>query len=176
MRAVVVYESMFGNTHLVADAIGRGLQAAGEVVVVPVGEADRETLLGADLLVVGGPTHADGLTRPGTRASAAETAARREDLDLDADPGGDGLREWFEAMPDLGTAAAAFDTRVKGPGWLTGRASVGIAKRLRRAGCSLVGEPRSFLVGADNHLLDEEEESARRFGTELAAALVTVAG
>ena len=39
MRAVVVYESMYGNTHLVADAIGAGLITAFEVSVVPVSEA-----------------------------------------------------------------------------------------------------------------------------------------
>ena len=35
MRAVVVYESMYGNTHLIADAIGAGLEAAFDVRVVP---------------------------------------------------------------------------------------------------------------------------------------------
>ena len=57
MRAVVVYESMFGNTHAIADAIGKGLEPVDNVVVVPVAEAGRERLGDADLLVVGGPTH-----------------------------------------------------------------------------------------------------------------------
>lgn len=53
MRAVVVYESMYGNTHLVADAIGDGLATAYEVDVVPVDRADRQLLEHADLVVVG---------------------------------------------------------------------------------------------------------------------------
>jgi flavodoxin len=54
MRAVIVYESMFGNTHAIADAIGNGLEPMLEVVVVPLAEAGRERLGDADLLVVGG--------------------------------------------------------------------------------------------------------------------------
>jgi flavodoxin len=44
MRAVIVYESMFGNTHTVADAVGKGLEPMLEVVVVPLAEAGRERL------------------------------------------------------------------------------------------------------------------------------------
>jgi flavodoxin len=42
MHAVVVYESMYGNTHLIADAIGAGLEAAFDVRVVPVSHANRD--------------------------------------------------------------------------------------------------------------------------------------
>src|SRR5690242_19397342 len=68
MRAVVVYESMYGNTHLIADAIGRGLVAAAcQVDVVPVDRAGQQMLADADLVVVGGPTHAHGISRDSTR-------------------------------------------------------------------------------------------------------------
>lgn len=53
MRAVVVYESMFGNTRLVAEAIGRGLGPPDDVAVVPVGRATPELVADADLVVVG---------------------------------------------------------------------------------------------------------------------------
>ena len=39
MRAVVVYESMYGNTHGIAEAIGAGLKTAFDVSVVPVAQA-----------------------------------------------------------------------------------------------------------------------------------------
>jgi len=39
MQAVVVYESMYGNTHLIADAIGAGLKTVFDVSVVPVSRA-----------------------------------------------------------------------------------------------------------------------------------------
>jgi hypothetical protein len=172
MKVVVIYESMFGNTHLIADAIGAGAAATGDVVVVPVARADAEVLRGADLIVVGGPTHVHGLSRASTRASAAEMADEPDsDLELDADAGGPGLREWFESVGRLETKAAAFDTRVKGPTLVTGQASKGIAKRLVRMGCELIAEPESFLVTKETHLLDAEEAHARRFGAELAAAL-----
>lgn len=170
MRAVVVYESMFGNTHLIADSIAVGLEPVGEVVVVPVDEATPEVVSSADLLVVGGPTHAHGLSRNATRASAVEMAAKDDDLELDEDAEGPGLRDWFDTLGSLGLPAAAFDTRVEGPALLTGRASKGIAKRLRQIGCSLVVEPESFLVTKENHLVDAEEAHARRFGADLAAA------
>ena len=56
---VVVYESMYGNTHLVANAIAEGSGAAttAEIVVVPVAEAHQH-LDRADVIIVGGPTHA----------------------------------------------------------------------------------------------------------------------
>src|SRR5437867_2546462 len=64
MRALVVYESMYGNTHLVADAIADGLRTNGEVTVVPVKELSAELVDRADLLVMGSPTHVHGMTRP----------------------------------------------------------------------------------------------------------------
>ncbi len=63
MRAVVVYESMFGNTHEVAERIASGLAARYEVTVLPVGEAIAQILPDIDLLVVGAPTHVHGLSR-----------------------------------------------------------------------------------------------------------------
>lgn len=40
MRAVVVYESMYGNTHTIANAIGEELRSVTDVIVVPVDGAD----------------------------------------------------------------------------------------------------------------------------------------
>ena len=77
MRAVVVYESMYGNTHHVAEAIGTGLSEGYDVAVVPVSEADPAVLNGADLVVVGGPTHLHGMSRPSSRKGAATAAAFR---------------------------------------------------------------------------------------------------
>jgi flavodoxin len=176
MRAVVVYESMYGNTHLVADAVASGLRsdAGDDVTVVPVDAADTAALAGADLVVVGGPTHAHGMTWPSTRRAAVEAAAKPgSGLEVDPDAEGPGLREWFDGVTDLGGRAAAFDTRVDGPAAFTGRASKGIAKRLRRHGCDLVTEPTSFLVTKENHLVEDEERHAREWGAQLRAAVVT---
>jgi hypothetical protein len=172
MRAVVVYESMYGNTHLVADAIGRGLGAHTEVVSVH--DADPAVVAGADLLVVGGPTHVHSLTRESTRHAAAEAAAQPDSaLSMDPDSYGAGLREWFEQLPAAGPRgrAAAFDTRMPGPAMVTGRASKGIARRLRHHGYEVVAEPESFLVSRENALVDQEIEHATAWGAALAAVV-----
>ena len=173
MKAVVVYESMYGNTHLVAEAIATGLrgQADDVVVVASVGDVTNELLADTDLVVVGGPTHVHGMSRASTRKAAAEAAEKPgSELELDPDAEGDGLREWFDSIGSLPPAAAAFDTRMHGPAAFTGRASKGIAQRLHAHGCELVVGPESFLVSKENHLDDDEVAHARTWGQQLAVA------
>ena len=179
MRAVVIYESMYGNTHHVADAIAVGLGDTMEVTVLPAHDATPEALADADLLVVGGPTHVHGLPRANTRHAAVEGAEKDPTLELEPDAESTGLREWFEALPAaLHGRGAAFDTRIDVSPVLSGRASKGIAKRLRHHGVDLIGEPMSFLVDKESHLVDGEDARARSWGATLAswAAEPRVAG
>jgi hypothetical protein len=178
MKTVVVYESMYGNTHLIADAIAEGMRGAGDGDVAVVAVADAAAVLAdADMVVVGGPTHVHGLSRPSTRHAAAEAAAKPgSGLTVEDDAEGPGLREWFDAVDALPAQAAAFDTRMPGPPVLTGRASKGIAKRLRAHGCRLVVDPQSFVVTKDNHLVDDETSQARAWGARLASAAVVAPG
>jgi hypothetical protein len=174
MRVVIVYESMFGNTHAIADAIGKGFEPVDSVVVVPVVEAGRERLGDADLLVVGGPTHFHGMSRPRTRTWAAATAKKpKNDLVLDRDAQGPGVRDWLTSLGHGHTKVAAFDTRFKGPAALRGRASKVIGRRLRRHGFEAVAEPESFFVTLGNHLEPGEEARAREWGKRLAASVVS---
>jgi flavodoxin len=133
MHAMVVYDSMFGNTAQVARAIGA---AMGEDHVVEVWSiAEVGTLpQGLDLLVIGGPTQAHGVT-PGLKAFL------------------DGLQ------PNLveGVAVAAFDTRLRWPALLSGSAARGIAKRLERKGGRLVSTPESFFIKGKEGPLAEGE-------------------
>jgi hypothetical protein len=169
MKAVIVYESMYGNTHKIATAIAEGLGSALDVVIVPVSAASGDMVDHADLLVVGGPTHVHGMSRPVTRAGAVEAVEKPDnDLELEPDPEGTGLREWFDQLEKIDVLAAAFDTRVSAPAVVTGRASKGIARRLRHHGASLVGDPESFLVTKATHLEPEEEDRACEWGRELA--------
>ena len=169
MRAVIVYESMYGNTHLVADAVADGLASVYQVDVVPVVRADPQVIDGADLVVVGGPTHAHGMTRASTRQAAiADAHTPDSPLSVDPDAEGPGLREWFDALPSLPTFGAAFDTRVDLPSVLTGRASKAIARRLRQHGLTLLVEPESFLVTKQNQLEPGEADRARDWGARLA--------
>jgi len=174
MRTLVVYESMFGNTHAIASAIADGLRSAGEVFVVPVNEATPEFVAAADLVVAGGPTHVHGMTRDLTRDMARSMAAKDENpIDLDPDAAGAGIREWLAILDrGAGKRAAAFDTRAEGAAFLTGRASLGIAAELRKHGFKLVVEPESFIVDGRGHLVAGELERATAWATHLASELV----
>jgi len=171
MRALVVYESLYGNTHAVAEAIGGGLGTAYDVKVVPVGKATTEMVDEADLLVVGGPTHVHGVSSTTTRKSAIQAASSpASGLTLDPDAGGPGVREWLETLADAPPSpAASFDTRMPGPAVFTGRASLGIARRLRHRGCPSAAAPESFLVDRQNRLCNGELERAKAWGESLAA-------
>ena len=170
MKTVVVYESMYGNTHAVAEAIGAGLRPAGEVTVVPVADASQQLLSQADLVVVGGPTHLHGMSRPVSRRGAAD-AARNSASPLVLDPAaaGDGVREWLAALGPVNAAAAAFDTRLSGPIAFTGSASHGITRLLRRCGFTVITKPESFLVTKRDELLPGETARATEWGAALAA-------
>ncbi len=172
MIVVVIYESMFGNTHVIADHIGSALTELGEVRVVPVGGATRELIAGASLVVVGGPTHVHGMARPTSQHAALEQAESDPDLHLDPDAEGELLREWFA---DLGTVAgipaAAFDTRVDVSAVMSGRASKGIDKRLAKHGFRRLVAPESFMVDKHNHLLDGEASRAADWARTVAGAL-----
>lgn len=171
MRAVVVYESMYGNTHQVANAIGAGLETAFDVSVVPVSQAGPEVLADADLVVVGGPTHAHGMSRASTRKAAVEAADKpASPLHTEPDALSPGLREWFGTLDRYPVKAAAFDTRMHGPAALTGRASKGVARLLRAHGFEMVADPESFLVTKQDHLQPEETTRAREWGTRLVAS------
>lgn len=163
---------MYGNTHTVANEIAEGLRAVGEATEVPRGEASSELVASADLVVVGGPTPAHGLTSKTSRKGAVEAAEKDPSLDVEPDAEGPGIRDWFHALSEIdNTPAAAFDTRVDAKPALTGRASKGIARRLRHHGFALVVEPESFLVDKDSHLEPGEAERARQWGVTLGRAV-----
>ena len=163
MKALVIYESMFGNTETVARSVADGLSAEFEVTVTEVGEMPRA--YGVDLLVIGGPTHAFGLTRPATRQDAVRQGAHG-----DAEVG---LREWLGVASQLtGIAAATFDTKVDKP--LVGSAAHKAYRRLRRLGCRMVAPPESFHVsGTPGPLAEGEQERARQWGATVATAAVS---
>jgi flavodoxin len=166
MSALVVYESLYGNTREVAEAIATGL---GDARVVSVQEALSHATK-ADLLVVGGPTHVHGLSSKRSRTAGVENAHRA----VEAGAGdGPGLRDWLADLPRVANArAAAFDTRAHGPRLLTGSAARGIARRLRHHGYQLL-ETESFLVEApEGPLPSGEVERARAWGEQLAEVLV----
>jgi len=165
MRALVVYESMYGNTRALAVDIAAGLGVTHEVTVVPVTRAGRELVAAANLIVAGSPTHMHGMPTVASRRSAAAAAGRQgSGLLLDPDADGPGMRAWLAGLDAENVLAASFDTRFNGIPALTGHASRGIARLLRGRGCRLVVPPESFLVSSQNTLRPGEAARARRWG------------
>src|SRR5262245_2707167 len=82
MEAVVTFESIYGNTRAVAEAVAEGLGALGDVTVRSHDQLDAGELAAADVLVVGAPTHMHGLPTSLSRKMAAK-GAEEEDVALD---------------------------------------------------------------------------------------------
>ena len=173
MRALVVYESMFGNTRFVAEAIADGLGTLMEVETLPVGDAvgHLEAIPDAvDLLVVGGPTHAFGMSRPGTRADAV-TKHGAPAITSQAT----GIREWLDVLTaapmSSGLRMATFDTRVRRPR-VPGSAAKRAATALRRLGVRPAAAPETFWVdGVSGPLVAGETDRARQWGAQLATSV-----
>ncbi|MBM2622790.1 flavodoxin domain-containing protein [Actinoplanes sp. LDG1-06] len=157
MRALVLYESMFGNTATAAKAVAAGLADLFDVSVAEVGEAP--SLVGVDLLVVGAPTHAFGLSRTATRKDAVRQGATGK--------AERGLREYLGAVEGLdGLAVAAYCTKMNRP--FTGSAARKADRLLRQRGARPVCPPENFLVtGVSGPLVDGEVKRAEYWGARL---------
>jgi len=166
-RALVVYESVFGDARAIAQAIADGLSSSFSAQVVAAGDAPTE--IGADigLLVVGAPNHALGMPRPSTRQGAvAQHDATIPDIST-------GLHEWLETVrvARRGVPAAAFDTRGSGHPMLVklDHAARTEEKLLGKLGAAVVAPAEHFsVVDTKGPLVDGEEDRARRWGRALA--------
>jgi len=169
MKAVVVYESLFGSTAAVARAIAGGIGA--DARVLTTAEASSEEIAGADLLVAGAPVHTLSLPSAETRKQAMGKGPGGRDPDLSHPP----MRQWLARLTRGEGLSAAFETRVNA--WYGRGAASRIARRLKRAGYRPAVKPAHFLVGgprwipdSDHRLLEGETERARRWGEELRRA------
>jgi hypothetical protein len=166
VKALVVYESMFGNTEAVADAVADGLRRLMDVEVHEVTRAPHPVTDAVDLIVVGGPTHAFSLSRPATRAQALEQGARHGRKDL-------GLREWLAHLrkgPHC-ELVAAFDTRVEKARWLPGSAARKAAKVARGLGYAPAGKESFYVVDTSGPMVPGELDRAEAWGGELATTM-----
>lgn len=151
MNALVLYDSRYGNTERVAEAIALALQEAMPTRLTAVEEVGdcAEALRDVDLLVVGGPTHRHGIS--------------------------DTLRDALSCLSDRaldGIRVAVFDTRVHGARIVTGSAAVRLGRTVRRHGAWLVVPPASFIVGGTRGPLERGElEHARAWATEVLHAI-----
>jgi flavodoxin len=152
MRVAVVFESMFGNTHQVAQAIARGVaeeKPDAQVDLLRVSDGGQDRAAAADLLIVGGPTHIRHMTTGMSRrmgAAGEQKKAPDQRQELEPDAVAEGVRDWLSGLPKAagGRCAAAFDTRIGAR--LAGGAAPGIARRLRHHGYEVLAEPEGFLI------------------------------
>lgn len=166
MKALVVVESMFGNTRKVAEAVAEGLRGTFSVEVVGAHEAHAPLTELVDLLVVGGPTHAFSMTRGNTREDAVRQGASSDAATV-------GIREWIDRLHagPHSEMVATFDTRVGKVRHLPGSAAKSAAKALRKLGYASVVPPESFWVtDVAGPLLEGEVDRARTWGEQLATA------
>lgn len=147
IRALVVYDSLYGNTEAIAKTIG-GAITEGEVMVLRAGEVGPPEMENISLLVVGAPTQ-------GGRATPA-------------------IRDFLDRISKAevnGLDAATFDTRVASRvakifGYAAGR----IAGKLKRKGANLVADPEGFFVeGPKGPLAQGELERAAAWGRGLSS-------
>jgi flavodoxin I len=160
MKALVAYDSAYGNTEKIARAIGQALGPEEEVKVLRVGDMTPEQVSGLSLLIVGSPTQKFSPTAPTTRL-------------LKSIPAG-GLK---------GVKVAAFDTRITEAEVervkilsffvkIFGYAAEPIASKLEKKGGTQVAAPTGFYVGGtEGPLLDGELDRAAAWAKEIAAAL-----
>lgn len=164
MNAVVVYESLWGNTAAVARAIAEGIGP--EARALPTDAATPDIVAGADLVVAGAPVIAFQLPTEGARERLRDDPGNAPVAPDLAHPS---MRAWLATLPAGTVPAAAFETRI----WWSPRGSTGTIERgLRHAGYHVVSKARKFVVNtAYGPLRDGELERARRWGEELAATL-----
>ena len=148
MKALVVYDSVYGNTEKIAKAIGGAID--GEVKVLRPGEVNPSDLASLDLLIIGSPTQ-------GGKATSA-------------------IKELLSKIPANGlknVSVASFDTRygtrlVKLFGYAGGR----IADILKDKGGRLAAPPEGFIVkGQKGPLKEGELERAALWGKETVKSL-----
>lgn len=168
MRALVIYESMYGNTQRIAEAIAAGLRTELSTDVFEVESAPRSTD-GYEVVLVGGPTHAFTMS---TRQSREDSAKKVEEPIIST---GSGIRDWIDSVAPHadGVPCATFDTRFDRPTWLTGSAARRAAGRMHKRGFTRLGPATSFFVEhGQGPLAEGETDRAFEWGERLAVRLV----
>ena len=159
MKAVVVYESLWGNTAAIAKAIAEGVGP--DARALSTDEATTDALAGADLVVAGAPLLGFNLPTEDMRKSIADNPTMP-----DADVAHPSMRSCLEGLPKGSGRGAGFETRIW---WSPGSAAKKIAAGLEGAGYSAAAKPEKFLVtGRYGPLKDGEVERARQWGARLA--------
>ena len=148
MKAMVVYDSIFGNTEQIAKAIGKTLSSETEVEVLKVSQVNPEQLMGLNLLVVGSPTRAFSPT-PGIKKLLGNIPKN----------GLNGIKiaafDTGISLDDINSPVGHFFIN------LFGYAARPIANKLVKKGGNLIADPEGFFVeGSEGPLKQGELERA----------------
>jgi flavorubredoxin len=164
MKAIVVYESHWGNTAAVAQAIAEGIGYGAKAL--STAEASAAAIAGAELVVAGAPIIAFSLpTETQLERLGANTVRTGNAPDVSHPT----MRSWLKQLQPAKGRFAAFETRLW---WSLGGATGGIEHGLARAGYRPAGKPRRFIVqGTYGPLRDGELEKAKAWGAQLAQAV-----
>lgn len=162
MKAIVVYESLWGNTAAVARAIAEGIGS--DARALSTAEATPEVVDGADWIIAGSPLFAFRLPTDDIRETIRKKAATFPSPPDFSHPS---LRQWLNALPPGKGRSAAFETRIW---WSPGGATGAILKGLAKAGYAPVARGKRFRVaGMYGPLKKGELDRARAWGNKLAA-------
>ena len=163
MKALVVYESLWGNTAAIARAIAEGIGPGAEAVTTDAALPGK--VADADLIIAGAPVLGFSLPTDQMRDSVARSEAGAPSPPDLSHPS---LRSWLESLPRGHAQAAAFETRI----WWSPRGATGdIERGLERAGYHRAATAQKFIVKDKYGPLREGElDRARRWGRELAQA------
>ncbi len=164
MKAVVVYQSLWGNTAAVAKAIAEGIGSGAKAL--STAEASAEAISGADLIVAGAPVLGFSLPRDNMLKMIEANKAKYKVAPDTSQPS---MRSWLAALPAGHGRSAAFETRIW---WSPGGSTGGIEAGLEHAGyCRLVKAQRFIVQGEVGPLREGELEKAKAWGVELAQAM-----
>ncbi len=163
MKAIVVYESLWGNTAAIARAIAAGIGP--DAQVLSTAQAAPDVLAGADLIVAGAPLFAFRLPTDDIRETIRKKAAS---FAAPPDLSHPALRAWLETVPAGRGRSAAFETRM----WFSpGGATGAILQGLKKAGYAPLARGKRFRVmGMTGPLKSGETDRARAWGETLARA------
>ena len=163
MKAIVVYESHWGNTAAIARAIAEGIGP--EARAMSTAEATGEALAGVDIIVAGSPLLGFALPTEGMLKSIAANAGRDP---VPPDLSHPSMRAWLEALPPGIGHAAAFETRI----WWSPGSAEAIPAAEARLPPGRQGQ-RFIVQGKYGPLRDGEVERANAWGAELVKAMAT---
>jgi len=164
MKAIVVYESHWGNTAAVARAIAEGIGP--ETQALSTAEASGEVIAGTDLIIAGAPLLGFSLPTESMLKGLAGNASKDP---VAPDLSHPSMRSWLDALPKGAGGAASFETRIW---WSPGSAAKAILGKLEALGYRPVAKAQRFVVqGKYGPLRDGELERAKAWGAALVQAM-----